>query len=522
MRTTQQLAALVLSASLVTPNPVASQVGEPMQVELGGFGSYTYFSSAGTDLDPEFGAGGRLGFHITKNFAIEASGDFTETALSSGATVTVTRVSGSALYHLGASPAFTPYVGFGYDRLFFRRGLESDESAIHGALGARFSLGGRAALRLEGRANFLPSSSLIAGENKALNLGGNVGLSVFAFGGPPRDSDADGVGDNADICAATPSGALVDESGCPTDSDLDRVFDGLDDCPATPAGALVNAVGCPGDDDSDGVFDGIDVCANTPAGAVVDTSGCGRDSDADGVLDGIDQCPATPDGATVDEFGCPSDTDADGVFDGIDRCETTAAGIVVDEFGCPADTDGDGVLNDVDQCAGTPIGTVVDAVGCEDQTDTDGDGVIDSRDRCPNTAPGREVDQIGCPQLFEVQAGEVQPLVLSGVTFGSGSSTLEESSFATLDEVAESLIANPSVRIEIGGHTDATGSRTRNTELSIQRAEAVRQYLMDRGVDPDRLEARGYGPDRPIATNSTRAGRAENRRVELTRIDIDN
>ena len=161
----------------------------------------------------------------------------------------------------------------------------------------------------------------------------------------------------------------------------------------------------------------------------------------------------------------------------------------------------------------------MDARGCIVERDTDNDGVMDGTDRCPLTRPGQQVDAVGCPILFAVEAGERRPLVLRGVTFASGRSTLTQSSYATLDEVAGSLIANPQVRIQITGHTDATGSRQRNIDLSLARALAVRAYLAQKGVAPSRMEARGMGPDQPIATNQTAAGRAQNRRVEINVIN---
>jgi len=88
-----------------------------------------------------------------------------------------------------------------------------------------------------------------------------------------------------------------------------------------------------------------------------------------------------------------------------------------------------------------------------------------------------------------------------------------------LDELARQLVQAPSIRLEIGGHTDAQGSHTLNVRLSLARAESVRAYLVMRGVPAERLVARGYGPDQPITTNATAAGRAMNRRVELRRIE---
>jgi OOP family OmpA-OmpF porin len=127
------------------------------------------------------------------------------------------------------------------------------------------------------------------------------------------------------------------------------------------------------------------------------------------------------------------------------------------------------------------------------------------------------VDAVGCPILFRVEesTGEVQPLILRGVNFETGKSTLTTASYGILDEVASSLVVHEDVRIEIAGHTDATGPMALNLRLSRARAEAVRAYLAQKGVAVDRMVAQGYGPDEPLATNSTADGRALNRRVEL-------
>jgi outer membrane protein OmpA-like peptidoglycan-associated protein len=127
---------------------------------------------------------------------------------------------------------------------------------------------------------------------------------VLPFARSYGDGDGDGIRDNIDLCAATPTGAAVDDTGCPTDSDADGVWDGMDQCVDTPGGAVVDEAGCPSDTDTDGVFDGVDVCMDTPSGAVVDNRGCPTDSDADGVYDGLDNCPDTAEGIQVDERGC--------------------------------------------------------------------------------------------------------------------------------------------------------------------------------------------------------------------------
>jgi OOP family OmpA-OmpF porin len=283
----------------------------------------------------------------------------------------------------------------------------------------------------------------------------------------------------------------------------------------------------PGDSDSDGVNDLLDKCPATPSGATVDFNGCPIDSDQDSVWDGLDKCPDTPVGATVDPNGCPSDADGDKVFDGIDRCPDTAPGTPVDSFGCPADTDKDGVGDGFDTCPNTPPGTQVDATGCPLAKDTDGDGVVDPQDRCPNTPAGSRVDQFGCLILFEERApappGAPAPprptLILQGVNFQSGRSVLTTASYAVLDQVAASLVANPEIRIEIGGYTDSTGSRRMNLGLSQARAIAVRAYLARKGVAPMRMRATGYGASGYIAPNATPEGRAMNRRVELHKLN---
>jgi OOP family OmpA-OmpF porin len=258
----------------------------------------------------------------------------------------------------------------------------------------------------------------------------------------------------------------------------------------------------------------MDLCTGTPLGVRVDTAGCRVDGDGDGVYDEDDRCPSTPGGVRVDAGGCRVDTDGDGVYDEDDRCSATPGGVRVDDTGCRVDTDGDGVYDESDRCSATPGGVRVDDTGC--RVDTDGDGVYDEDDRCGATLAGTQVDEAGCPVLFEPETSVV---VLEGVNFETGSATLTPGARDVLDRVAQSLLGNPDVRVEVGGHTDSTGSRELNLSLSGQRAEAVAAYLALRGVPSARMVARGYGPDRPIAGNDTASGRAMNRRVELTRIN---
>jgi OOP family OmpA-OmpF porin len=229
------------------------------------------------------------------------------------------------------------------------------------------------------------------------------------------------------------------------------------------------------------------------------------DSDGDGVADSMDRCPNTPAGTRVDANGCESDSDGDGVKDSIDKCPNTPRGVAVDASGCPMDSDGDGVADGMDKCPKTPAGAKVDKNGCE--LDGDKDGVVDRLDECPNTAAGVQVDIKGC----EIK-GKIR---LPGVNFESNSDRLLPSASDVLNDAAATLKKNPTITVEVAGHTDSDGAAEYNESLSARRATTVRDYLAANGVAMDRMTTRGYGESQPIADNGTRAGKAQNRRVVL-------
>jgi len=228
-----------------------------------------------------------------------------------------------------------------------------------------------------------------------------------------------------------------------------------------------------------------------------------KDSDGDGVYDDKDQCPGTPRGTKVDSKGCPLDSDGDGVYDYLDQCPNTPAGVNVDSKGCPLDSDGDGVYDYLDQCPNTPAGVKVDSKGCP--LDGDEDGVYDYQDQCPNTPKGATIDQRGC-------------WVLKGVNFDFDKANIRAGDAAILDSVVTILENNPSLRLEIQGHTDNKGAVNYNQKLSERRAKAVMDYFVKKGIDKGRLSAMGFGLSKPVASNDTDEGRAENRRVELNPI----
>jgi OOP family OmpA-OmpF porin len=180
-----------------------------------------------------------------------------------------------------------------------------------------------------------------------------------------------------------------------------------------------------------------------------------------------------------------------------------------------ADDDGDGVLNDRDECPGTPAGMMVDERGCPPAAplatgnDDDGDGVVNSLDLCPNTPRGLKVDEHGCA----TQAQSI--VILKNVHFEFDKSELTGDARRVLDGVADGMKGQMTMQVELSGHTDALGTQSYNLALSQRRADAVRTYLIERGVDPARMKAEGYGEFQPIAENETEAGRGQNRRVEF-------
>lgn len=251
------------------------------------------------------------------------------------------------------------------------------------------------------------------------------------------------------------------------------------------------------------------------------------DYDHDGVVDADDHCPVAPAGPSADPSrpGCSlRDLDGDGVFDRDDRCPVVAAGAAPnpDLPGCPdPDNDGDGVTDHRDQCPSEPVGASPDRTraGCP-ETDGDGDGLLGAGDRCPAEAEtfNHFEDGDGCPDrppLVTLSEGVIR--LLEMINFAPGSDRIIGArSYDICDSLVAILAAHGEIpRVEVQGHTDDRGSEGYNLELSRRRAAAVRQYLVDHGIDPRRVIARGYGASRPRVPNTAPAQRAQNRRVEL-------
>ena len=167
------------------------------------------------------------------------------------------------------------------------------------------------------------------------------------------------------------------------------------------------------------------------------------------------------------------------------------------------DQDRDGVLDGDDLCPFTPEGVAVDSNGCA--LDSDGDGVPDYLDQCPDSPLGAVVDTNGCSRSLAT---------LSGINFAFDSAQLNSAAKSILDNALPAIKGNPG-NISVEGHTDSTGSDEYNQGLSQRRAQSVVDYLVSNGVSSSNLNAVGYGESNPVASNNTREGRAQNRRVEV-------
>ena len=251
-----------------------------------------------------------------------------------------------------------------------------------------------------------------------------------------------------------------------------------------------------------------------------------QDRDGDGVLDSDDACPdeaaSTADGCPekVVPAAGPNDADNDGVSDDVDQCINEAEDMdqFQDEDGCPdLDNDSDGIADANDKCANEAEDKdgFEDEDGCPDP-DNDKDGVLDADDKCPGeleTQNGYQ-DTDGCadeiPAAVKNFSGAIE-----GIRFKTNSAKIRASSNRTLNKAVKVLKEFAEVNLEIQGHTDSSGDAAKNLALSQARAEAVVAYLVKKGISADRLTAKGFGSDVPVADNTTKKGMEKNRRVEF-------
>ena len=257
------------------------------------------------------------------------------------------------------------------------------------------------------------------------------------------------------------------------------------------------------DTDKDGIPDNKDACPEVAG--LKEFNGC-PDTDGDGIADKDDACPQVK---GLKEFnGCP-DTDGDGIADKDDACPEVAG---PKEFnGCP-DTDGDGIADKDDKCP--DVAGPAENGGCP-WPDTDGDGVLDKDDLCPEVAG--PASNKGCPEPDEKEQKQLNQYAKT-ILFDTGKATIKFQSAEVLNQIINVLKKYPNSRFRIEGHTDSTGKRAKNMILSQNRADAVKVYLIQGGIDAGRLESQGFGPEKPIASNKNKKGRELNRRVEINLI----
>jgi outer membrane protein OmpA-like peptidoglycan-associated protein len=245
-------------------------------------------------------------------------------------------------------------------------------------------------------------------------------------------------------------------------------------------------------------------------------SGDGNGARSGGAGDGASK-GAAQDGGAVTSPPPPADLDGDGVLDAEDACPRVVGdpSPTAKRRGCPPDRDGDAIPDAEDRCPDRPgIPAEGDKNGCP--PDTDGDGLVDPDDACPNEAGPKTDDPktTGCPAAVRVEGSQI--VILQQVNFETAKARILPSSFSLLQQVADVLAQHPEIaRVAVDGHTDDRGTVASNMDLSRARAVSVMRWLTEKGVDARRLEARGFGPKRPVADNKTDAGRAKNRRVEF-------
>ncbi|MFK7985303.1 MAG: OmpA family protein [Sandaracinaceae bacterium] len=291
-----------------------------------------------------------------------------------------------------------------------------------------------------------------------------------------------------------------------------------------------------GDRDGDGLLDDVDQCPDEPEDfdGFADEDGCpDPDNDRDGILDVDDECPMVPEDrdGDADEDGCPEgnegDRDGDGILDSDDECpdDPEDRDGFQDEDGCPdPDNDSDGILDTDDLCPNDPEDrdNFQDQDGCPDP-DNDGDRILDVDDACPSTDGNFEPetyngteDEDGCPDTGTVIIEENSIIILEKIYFETDSAEIQQRSYEIIEAVAATLVGNPHITmVEVQGHADERSSDEYNIRLTRDRAAAVVEALVQRGVARDRLRSGGYGERCPVDPRHNQEAWERNRRVEF-------
>jgi OOP family OmpA-OmpF porin len=254
------------------------------------------------------------------------------------------------------------------------------------------------------------------------------------------------------------------------------------------------------DTDGDGIYDKDDACPEVAG--LKQFNGC-PDTDADGIEDSKDACPDVA--GPVEFNGCP-DTDGDGIADKDDACPEVAG--IKSLNGCP-DADGDGIADKDDKCPS--VKGPKENGGCP-WPDRDGDKVLDKDDKCPDVA-GTVANQ-GCPEVSDEAIKRLNDYAKT-ILFDSGKSSFQKQTYPVLEAITAILKEYPNSKFSIEGHTDSDGSDASNQTLSENRAAAVKNYLIEKGIASSRLSSVGFGEKNPIDSNKTKAGKANNRRTEV-------
>lgn len=259
------------------------------------------------------------------------------------------------------------------------------------------------------------------------------------------------------------------------------------------------------DKDNDGIINKEDDCPEV-AGPL-ENSGCPwPDTDQDSILDKDDDCPN--EAGPVENNGCPwPDTDGDTILDKDDNCPEIPG--LPQYNGCP-DSDGDGLIDSKDRCPENP--GKIENNGCPD---TDGDTLPDIDDECPEVAG--PVSNNGCPEVTQEVQKQLNDYAKT-ILFDTGKATIKPESVSVMVDIIQILNEYPTAKFTVEGHTDSVGSSSSNQKLSEARANAVRDFLINEGIPGNRLTSIGFGEEKPIATNATKLGRKQNRRVEINLI----
>ncbi|MBU4486265.1 MAG: outer membrane beta-barrel domain-containing protein [Candidatus Delongbacteria bacterium] len=439
-------------------------------------GAYFFENNMPINLDNRMHIGCRLGYNLTGNWGIEATGGYVSTEtyndfltpngwmLYKDTEVDFWTFHLDMLYHFFPDEQVNPYIAVGGGAFNIdAHTFDSDiDPLFNYGVGIKYFLAEWVAFRVDIR-HLVAIDELdnfdSADKNLHSNLTYDVGLN-FSLWGKSSDIDKDGIPNKVDKCPneAEDKDGFEDEDGCPDlDNDRDGIPDIKDKCPNEA-------------EDKDG-FEDQDGCPDL-------------DNDKDGVLDKDDKCPNLF--GSKEYYGCP-DRDGDGIYDNVDKCPDEAE-----------DKDG---FEDED--------------GCPD-LDNDKDGILDKDDKCPDQAEtfnGLD-DEDGCPDAIILKKDET--ISLDNVYFKSGKADIVDTSFAALDKVKRIFVDNPGIVIQVEGHTDSQGSAASNKTLSKRRAETVMKYLVEKlGIPQNQLTAIGFGEEKPIADNRTNEGRSKNRRIEF-------